>query len=219
MQSLDVNFLSGESAAFVTGTDTGIGKTHVTCALLRALRAAGRNVQGMKPVASGCELTDGRWHNADALALMAAAQSGADYATVNPYPLPLPTAPQIATMDAGIVIELPVLQTAYRQLAASSDFVLVEGVGGWLAPLADSIDQADLVQALDVPVILVIGLRLGCINHGRLSEQAILNSGCRLLGWIGNGIDPDFDADGRYFQSLLSSLQSRCLGRLDFNPA
>lgn len=219
MQSLDVNFLSGESGVFITGTDTGIGKTHVACDLLRALRASGRSVQGMKPVASGCERVDGHWRNDDALALMAVSQPGADYALVNPYALPLPTAPQIAALDAGILIELPVLQAAYRQLAASSGFVLIEGVGGWLAPLADSIDQADLVQALDVPVILVIGLRLGCINHGRLSEQAILATGCRLLGWIGNGIDPDFDADGRYFQSLLSSLQSRCLGRLDFNPA
>lgn len=218
MQTLDVNFLSSETGLFVTGTDTGIGKTHASCALLRAMRASGRAVQGMKPVASGCVLTGGHWRNEDALALMAAAGSDADYATVNPYALPLATAPQIATADAGVVIELPMLQTAYRQLASSSDFVLVEGVGGWLAPLADSIDQADLVRALGLPVVLVVGVRLGCINHARLSEQAILASGCRLLGWFGNAIDPDFDADGRYFDSLSRSMSSPYLGRLAFTP-
>jgi dethiobiotin synthetase len=173
----------------------------------------------MRPVASGCDLIDGHWRNQDAYALMAAAESKVDYATVNPYALPLPTAPQIAATDAGIDIELPVLQAAYRQLTASSDFVLVEGVGGWLAPLSDALDQSDLVKALDIPVILVVGLRLGCINHARLSERAIFASGCRLLGWVGNTIDADFDADGRYFDALSRSMLSPCIGRLAFTPA
>lgn len=219
MRISDVNFLSAESGVFVTGTDTGIGKTHASCALLRAMRASGRTVQGMKPVASGCEWLDGQWRNEDALALMAATGSVADYATVNPYALPQATAPQIAAADAGIAIELLVLQAACRQLAASSDFVLVEGVGGWLAPLSATLEQADLVQALDVPVILVVGLRLGCINHARLSERAILASGCRLLGWLGNAVEQGFDADGSYFDALAGSLQTACLGRLPFAPA
>lgn len=219
MQTPDVNFLSAESGLFVTGTDTGIGKTHASCALLQALRASGRPVQGMKPVASGCEWIDGRWRNDDALALMAAAGSAADYASVNPYALPLPSAPQIAATDAGIAIELPVMQAAYRQLAAISDFVLVEGVGGWLAPLGDDLDQSDLVHALQLPVVLVVGLRLGCISHARLTEQAVRAAGCRLLGWIGNAVEPDFDADGRYFTTLQRSLHSACLGRLAYAPA
>ncbi len=219
MQNLDVNFLSAESGVFVTGTDTGIGKTFASCALLRSLRTSGRRVQGMKPAASGCEWTGGQWRNEDALALMAAADSEAEYATVNPYALPLATAPQIASKQAGVTIELPVLQKAFMQLGLSADFVLVEGVGGWLAPLSDSLDQVHLVQAFQLPVVLVVGLRLGCINHARLSERAILASGCRLLGWLGNAVEQGFDADGSYFDALAGSLQTACLGRLPFAPA
>ena len=216
MQNLDVNFLSAESGLFVTGTDTGIGKTHASVALLQALRSAGRRVQGMKPVASGCEWIDGQWRNEDALALMAAAGSRAEYATVNPYALPLPTAPQIASKQAGVMLELPVLQTAFTQLSLASDFVLVEGVGGWLAPLSDSLDQVHLVHAFQLPVVLVVGLRLGCINHARLTEQAVLASGCRMLGWIGNAVEAGFDSDGSYFTALAGSLQTPCLGRLPY---
>ena len=97
--------------------------------------------------------------------------------------------------------------------------VLVEGVGGWLAPLSDDLDQSDLVHALDLPVLLVVGLRLGCINHARLSEHSISASGCRLLGWLGNAVEPDFDADGRYFEALQRSMCSPCLGRLPFHGA
>jgi dethiobiotin synthetase len=216
MQNLDVNFLSSESGLFVTGTDTGIGKTHASVALLQALRSAGRRVEGMKPVASGCEWIDGQWRNEDALALMAAAGSRAEYATVNPYALPLPTAPQIASKQAGVTLELPVLQTAFTQLSLASDFVLVEGVGGWLAPLSDSLDQVHLVHEFQLPVVLVVGLRLGCINHARLTEQAVLASGCRMLGWIGNAVEAGFDSDGSYFTALAGSLQTPCLGRLPY---
>jgi dethiobiotin synthetase len=219
MQIPDVNFLSAESGLFMTGTDTGIGKTFVSCALLRSLRASGRRVQAMKPVASGCEWADGRWRNDDALALMTASDSTAEYATVNPYALPLPTAPQIAAKQAGVMVELPVMQQAFMQLGASADFVLVEGVGGWLAPLGADLDQSDLVHALQIPVLLVVGMRLGCINHARLSEQSILASGCRLLGWIGNAVEGGFDSDGAYFKALAGSLHSPCLGRMPFSPA
>jgi len=218
MQIPDVNFLSAESGVFVTGTDTGIGKTHASCALLRSLRASGRRVQGMKPVASGCEWINGQWRNEDALALMAAANTVLDYADVNPYALPLATAPQIASRQAGITVELPTMQKAFMQLGASADFVLVEGVGGWLAPLGADLDQSELVRTLEIPVLLVVGMRLGCINHARLSEQAIHASGCRLLGWLGNEVAEGFDADGSYFGALAGSLHSPCLGRLPFTP-
>lgn len=219
MQTLDVNFLSPETGVFVTGTDTGIGKTHASAALLQAMRLAGRRVQGMKPVASGCERIDGAWRNEDALTLIEAAGSDADYAWVNPYALPTPTAPQLAAAEEGVVIALPVITAAYRNLAAKADTVLVEGVGGWLAPLSDDLDQSDLVQALDLPVLLVVGLRLGCINHARLSEHSVRASGCRLLGWLGNAVEPGFDADGRYFEALQRSMCSPCLGRLPFHGA
>ena len=213
MDSIDVKKLP-HGGLFVTGTDTEIGKTHSTAALLRALRAGGRHVQGMKPVASGCTRIDGAWRNEDALALMAAAGSAADYADVNPFALPTPTAPQLAAAETGMEITLPAITAAYRRLSADADTVLVEGVGGWLAPLSDTLDQADLVRALDVPVLLVVGLRLGCINHARLTERAVLADGCRLIGWLGNAVAPGFDADGRYFQALRGALRTPCLGRL-----
>lgn len=216
MNVLDVNSLSPYDGLFVTGTDTGIGKTHASVALIKALRSAGRRVEGMKPVASGCRLIEGQWRNEDAQALMAAAESKADYAAVNPYALPAATAPQLAAAEVGIEPGLPAMQDAYRQLAGHADFVLVEGVGGWLAPLSDSLDQVDLVRALDLPVIVVVGMRLGCINHARLTEQAVLASGCRLLGWLANAVDPGFDPDSRYFNALSRSMQTACLGRLPF---
>jgi dethiobiotin synthetase len=217
MQNLDVNFLSLESGVFVTGTDTGIGKTYASCVLIRALAASGRRVQGMKPVASGCEWIDGQWQNEDALALRAAATSTADYALVNPYALPLATAPQIAAREAGVTLAMPPLEAAHAALVSVSEFVLVEGVGGWLAPLSDTMDQSILVKALDIPVVLVVGMRLGCINHARLSERAIAANGCRLLGWVANAVDPEFDQDGRYFEALAAVMQSPCLGRIGYN--
>lgn len=216
MRKLDVNFLSVESGVFVTGTDTGIGKTYTSVALLQAMRQQGRCVQGMKPVASGCEWIDGQWQNEDALALRAAGESSADYAIVNPYALALATAPQIAAREAGVTLELPAMQDAHKALVSISDFVLVEGVGGWLAPLSDTMDQSMLVKALDIPVLLVVGMRLGCINHARLSERAILADGCRLLGWVANAFDAEFDADGRYFEALAAVMQSPCVGRLGY---
>lgn len=216
MKKLDVNFLSDESGVFVTGTDTGIGKTYASCVLIRALAGSGRRVQGMKPVASGCEWLDGRWQNEDALALRAAGGSTADYALVNPYALALATAPQIAAREAGVSLALPAMEAAHKALVAMSDFVLVEGVGGWLAPLSDTMDQSMLVKALDIPVLLVVGMRLGCINHARLSERAILADGCRLLGWVANAVDAEFDDDGRYFEALAAVMQSPCLGRIAY---
>jgi len=212
MNVLDVNFLRNEKALFVTGTDTGIGKTHVSCALLQALRGAGLTVQGMKPVASGCVWVEGAWQNDDALALQQAAASEQPYALINPYALPLATAPQVAAAKSGTELALEPMTEAFRTLSAHADTVLVEGVGGWLAPLSDTLDQADLVHALDIPVLLVVGMRLGCINHARLSALAIEASGCRLLGWVGNNVEPDFDAEGDYFAALQRVMPSPCLG-------
>lgn len=203
---------------YVTGTDTGIGKTVASVALLHALRAGGLRVAGMKPVASGCELVDGAWRNEDALALQAASDPRPEYADLNPYALPAATAPELAAREAGIEIGLPPILDAYRRLAARADMVVVEGVGGWAAPLSAQLDQRDLVHALDLPVILVVGLRLGCINHARLTAQAIAADDTQLLGWIGNDVDPALPQADAYFDLLRPRLAAPCLGRLPFSP-
>lgn len=208
---------------YITGTDTGIGKTVASAALLRALRARGLRAVGMKPVASGCELIDGEWRNEDALALRSASDPVPSYADVNPYALPEATAPELAARAAGVGIAMGPILAAYRRLAAQGDAVVVEGVGGWAAPLSAELDQLDVVRALDVPVVLVVGLKLGCINHARLTARAIVADGIRLAGWIGNDVDPDLPQADAYFGLLAPRIDAPCLGRLphasDPNPA
>ncbi|MCL1635613.1 dethiobiotin synthase [Luteimonas sp. SX5] len=204
------------SRFYITGTDTGIGKTVASVALLHALRARGLRAVGMKPVASGCERIDGAWRNEDALALQKASDPATGYADVNPYALPSATAPELAAREAGVEIALPPIVEAYRRLAANADAVVIEGVGGWAAPLSARLDQRDLVRALDSPVIMVVGLRLGCINHARLTAQAIAADGANLAGWIGNDIDPALPQADAYFDLLRPRLAAPCLGRLPF---
>ena len=199
---------------YVTGTDTGIGKTLASSALLHALRAQGRRAVGMKPVASGCERVDGAWRNADALALQQASDPSPAYADLNPYALPLPLAPELAARDAGIVVELAPLQAAYARLAAQADTVVVEGVGVWAAPLSATLDQADLVRALGLPVVMVVGLRLGCLNHAYLTARAIAADGCRLVGWIASEVDPEMARIDDNVALLASRLGTPCWGRL-----
>ena len=152
-------------SVYVTGTDTGIGKTLASTALLHALRGHGLRAVGMKPVASGCEQVEGEWRNADALALLDASEPKPAYADLNPYALPQPLAPELAARDAGVELSLQSLLDAHARLAVDTDALVVEGVGGWAAPLSASLMQADLVRALRLPVLLVVGLRLGCLNH------------------------------------------------------
>ena len=177
---------------FITGTDTGVGKTRIAAGLTRALRSAGVRALAMKPVASGSDWRDGRWRNADADALIAAAASAAPrYEDVNPYALELPVAPELAAAAAGVTVSLDRIRGHFHALAAEAEFVIVEGVGGWAVPLAPDLMQADLVRYLDLPVLLVVGMRLGCQNHALLSARAIREDGLRLAGWIANRIDPD----------------------------
>jgi dethiobiotin synthetase len=199
---------------YVTGTDTGIGKTLASSALLHALRARGLRAVGMKPVASGCEATPEGWRNEDALALQVASDPTPRYGDVNPYALPLPLAPELAARDAGVQVELATLLAAHARLQAQAARVVVEGVGGWEAPLSASLRQADLVRALDLPVVLVVGLRLGCLNHAILSARAIAADGCRLLGWIGNAIDPDMACREEHRAMLQARLPAPCIGWL-----
>ncbi|MCR6664392.1 MAG: dethiobiotin synthase [Luteimonas sp.] len=203
---------------FVTGTDTGIGKTFASTALLHALRARGLRAVGMKPVASGCDSTPAGWRNEDALALQAASEPRPAYGDVNPFALPAATAPQLAAREAGVVVSLPPLLSAHARLAANADVTVVEGVGGWAAPLADGLDQCELVRALDASVVLVVGLRLGCLSHARLTTRAIEADGCRLVGWIGNRVDPAFDRLDDYLDLLRDALPVPCLGVLPHDP-
>lgn len=199
---------------YVTGTDTGIGKTVASTAFLHALRAGGAPALGMKPVASGCVATAAGWRNDDAMALLAASDPQPAYDDLNPYALPLPLAPELAARDAGVEVELPRILQAHARLRRIAPQVVVEGVGGWAAPLSATLTQAELVLALDIPVVLVVGLRLGCLNHAILSARAIVADGCQLLGWIGNAVDPDMARREEHRAMLDARLRSPCLGWL-----
>lgn len=201
-------------SVYVTGTDTGVGKTIASCALVHALRAHGLRVAGMKPVASGCERIDGAWKNADALALQAAGERGLAYADINPFALEHPLAPELAARDAGVEVALPAILAAHARLAEHADALVIEGVGGWAAPLSGSLMQADLVRALRVPVLLVVGLRLGCLNHALLSARAIAADGAHLAGWIASHVDPDMERVDDNLAMLRERLPAPCWGLL-----
>jgi dethiobiotin synthetase len=200
---------------YVTGTDTAAGKSFASVALIHAFRAQGLRVAGMKPVASGCELRNGILCNADAMDLQAASSEPTpEYALVNPFALPAATAPQIAAARAGASVNIAPVLAAYEALAANVDVVVVEGVGGWLAPFADGFEQSELAARLQLRVILVVGLKLGCLNHARLSERRILDDGMRLAGWIGNRIDAQLEFPDEYEALVARSMASPCLGLL-----
>ena len=202
------------SAVFLTGTDTGIGKTFASVALLHSHRARGRSAIGMKPIASGCRATAEGLRNDDAEALIAASDPAPPYALCNPFAFEPAIAPHIAARDAGIEIVLPPIVDAFRNLASRADRIVVEGVGGWSVPLSGSLMQADLVQALGIPVVLVVGLRLGCINHALLSARAIVADGCTLVGWIANRIDPGMAVADANLATLRERLGVPMLGDL-----
>lgn len=178
------------SGYFVTGTDTGVGKTLVSVALLEALRGRGIQAVGMKPVAAGCRATPEGLRNDDAERLRAASGVPVHYAQVNPYAFEPAIAPHIAAADAGVEIAVEELRTVFRQLAQEAECVVVEGVGGFEVPLGEVETGADLARALDLPVILVVGMRLGCLNHALLTRRAIDAQGLPCAGWIANAIDP-----------------------------
>ena len=205
-------------SVYITGTDTGAGKTIASCALIHALRKDGRRVVGMKPVASGCARLDGAWRNEDALALQAASDPRPPYALVNPYALPEASAPQIAAAQAGVSVRLEPMLAAFEILSRQSDAVVVEGVGGWLAPLAEGLGQADLVRALRLPVLLVVGLKLGCLSHARLTARAIAADGLSPIGWVACAVDPALTHVDDYFELVRAALPMPCFGRLPYQP-
>jgi len=201
---------------FIAGTDTGIGKTVVAASLLAAVSAAGLRAVGMKPVASGCDPSPKGLRNADAELLIAHSFDAEPYERVNPYALPEPVAPHIAAASAGVEIRMQPIAEAFAALAASADIAIVEGVGGWAVPLSKALMQADLVRALKLPVILVVGLRLGCLSHALLSTRAIVADACPLLGWIGNCIDPQMARVEENLATLRERIAAPCLGVLPF---
>lgn len=203
---------------FVTGVDTGIGKTFASCALLLGLRTRGLRAVGMKPIASGCRATSFGLRNEDAEALIAASDPVPPYADCNPFAFADPIAPHLAARDARVDIRLEIAHGAYARLAQTSDRVVVEGVGGWAVPLSDTLMQADLVRDFGLPVILVVGLRLGCLNHALLSARAIERDGCRLVGWIANHLDPTMDRAEDNVATLRVRIDAPLIGVLDYVP-
>jgi len=205
------------TAWFVTGTDTEVGKSLVAAALLHRLRERHERVVGMKPVAAGATLgDDGRWRNEDVLALQAASSIRADVELVNPYLLRAPVSPHIAAQREGVVIALDRIVRAFEGLRAQADAVVVEGAGGFRVPLGDTLDGADLAVALDLPVILVVGMRLGCLNHALLTADAIAARGLHLAGWVANRIDPAMPEVEANLALLRRRLPAPCLGDLPF---
>jgi dethiobiotin synthetase len=197
---------------FVTGTDTGVGKTLVSTAMLCAWRHRGRTVAGMKPVASGSSATPQGLRNDDALKLLREGSRAWPYGVINPYAFEPPIAPQLAAEEAGIEIDIATILQQFRLLQAASGVVVVEGAGGFLVPLSPRLSTADLPAALGLEVILVVGLRLGCLNHGLLTAEAIARRGLRLAGWVGSALDPGFARPEANVASLRRSIDAPCLG-------
>jgi dethiobiotin synthetase len=202
-------------AYFITGTDTDVGKTTVAAGLLRAARLAGLSTAAIKPVAAGCELTAEGLRNSDALALLAECSTQLDYHEVNPVALAPAIAPHLAAAEADVSLELATLTTAVqRVLAKQADFTLVEGAGGWRVPLNDSATLADLAIALQLPVIVVVAVRLGCISHALLTIEAIERDGLRVAGWVANLLEPQMPRLDENIATLEMRLQAPCLGRV-----
>ncbi len=204
--------MTSSSGYFVTGTDTGVGKSVVALGLMHRLQAQGYRVAGMKPVASGCEPTPVGLRNADALQLQRQSSVAMDYALVNPYAFAPAIAPHIAAQQAGVRIDLDIIHSAYAQIAGQADRVVVEGVGGWEVPLNERDTLADLVRELELPVILVVAIRLGCLNHALLSAAAISHAGLHLAAWVANRLPPEPDAVEENINTLKSRLSAPLLG-------
>jgi dethiobiotin synthetase len=200
---------------FVTGTDTGVGKTLISCAMLHAFAARGKLVVGMKPVAAGC---NAERRNEDALQLMASGNATTVYEHINPYCFLQPIAPHIAARLDGVEIQFAHIVESYKKLDALADVVIVEGAGGLLVPLNEQRDNADLVRELGLPVIMVTGVRLGCLNHALLTVEAIAARGLTLSGWVANIIDADMPFAEENILSLQQRIAAPMLGVVPYLP-
>ncbi len=201
-------------ACFVTGTDTEIGKTLISSALLHALVQQGVRACGMKPVAAGAVMRDGGLHNDDCDQLAAAGNVHLPQSITTPFLLQEPAAPHIAAALEKVTIDPVPILASYLEIAAASDATVVEGVGGFRVPLTDSYDTADLAQQLDLPMILVVGMRLGCINHALLTAEAIAVRGLKLVGWVANALEPEMAFKDENIEALAARLPAPLLGRV-----
>jgi len=203
---------------FVTGTDTGVGKTHVSVSLVRALTLHGLRVAVMKPIASGSERTTAGLRNSDALALAEASNVQVPYATLNPYCFEPPISPHIAAQEAQIAIDPNLIRDRFDALASQADIVVVEGAGGWSVPISASLSMSDLPKLLDLPVLMVVGLRLGCLNHAQLTRQAMEANGVDFAGWVANCIDPALERKEANLATLEARLGREPLAVFPFEP-
>ena len=214
--SLAAEGLPMRFVCFVTGTDTEIGKTLVSSAILHKLVAGGVRACGMKPVAAGAEMRDGELHNDDADMLIAAGNVNLPSHITTPYMLRDACAPHIAAARQGVTIEPVPIIAAYAEVSAASDAVVVEGVGGFRVPFSDDFDSAQLAEQLNLPVILVVGLRLGCISHALLTLEAIISRDLVLAGWVVNEIDPDMLFADENVAALAQRIPAPLLGRIPY---
>lgn len=203
-----------EKGYFITGTDTNVGKTWATIALMRYFKGQGKTVAGMKPVAAGCLMVDGRLKNEDALLIQENASWQIDYDLINPYAYELPVSPHIA--GVGNPVRLDVLAAQFELLKTLADIVIVEGAGGWYAPLNEREAISDLAKALALPVIMVVAIRLGCINHARLTYQAVKQSGVKCAGWIAVCTDPDVLSRDENIQTIKAAVDAPLLAVLPY---
>ena len=196
----------------ITGTDTGIGKTWSTLALMKAFLSRGEKVLGMKPVASGCEIHGDELRNEDALLIQQAGWQVVDYSLINPYAFEPPVSPHAAAEKAGLKIQLGPILESYQGLQAQADRVIIEGVGGWRVPFSNELALADLALKLNLTVIMVVGLKLGCINHALLTAEALARDGIVLRGWIANQLETDYLMQNATLQTLRESIQAPLIG-------
>ncbi len=210
---------------FITGTDTGVGKTHFSVALVHALRSQGKTVAVMKPVASGGNYDSGELRNDDAQQLLDACGLDIPYDLVNPYVFEAAVAPHIAAQENNIEISLPYIADAYQQLSAKADVVVVEGAGGWQVPLAAGTEKlqrysmADLAQQLKLPVIMVVGMRLGCLNHALLTAQAIKESRLKFYGWVANTLEDEMLRYSENIVTLKTFIREPLIAEIPFNAS
>jgi len=205
---------TNKSAWFIVGTDTEVGKTFVACAMLHALRNAGLDAIGMKPVAAG---TDAEGKNEDVESLLAASSRRLPHKLICPYLFQPAVAPHIGAAEEGRAIDIDRIVSSFESLRDSADCVLVEGVGGFCVPLGPHTDTADLAERLGLPVILVVGMRLGCINHALLTQQAIAGRGLKLSGWVANRIDPNMSRFEENLAALCERIDAPLLGIIPAN--
>jgi dethiobiotin synthetase len=197
---------------FITGTDTGCGKTEITLGLMRHRQQAGQMVLGMKPIATGGVATPEGLQNEDARRILLQGSLALRYEQVNPFVYAPAIAPHLAAAAANRPIQLGTILDEYDRLTELADLVVVEGIGGWRVPLGNRLSLPDLVRALDLPVILVVGLKLGCLNHALLTQESIRHAGLELRGWIANHIDPEMQAQEENLATLRQWLDTPCLG-------